>query len=296
MPEREPREVVARLEAAAERIATPCGDGEMLWRLWGDGHPLVLLHGAFGSWNHWLRNVPELSCHFRVLAPDMPGYGDSCMPPPPFSPEHVAEIITLGLDDILGSECALAMAGFSFGGIIAGHVAARLGDRLTHLVLIGPNGMALPFPAIPDMRPLAEGMSPAEVRSVHRHNLGRLMLADAGKVDDLAVHLQIENARRARFKSGRIPASDSLLRVLPRIQARIAGIWGGADAMAVPDLALREQTLRRFQSDLDFRVIPGAGHWVLYEAPEAVNEAILEMTNAPKAPASTDFGGQNEPS
>jgi len=281
MPELEPSEAVAAIELTAERIATPCGEGDMVWRLWGQGRPLVLLHGAFGSWNHWLRNILSLSRHFRLLVPDMPGYGDSAMPPPPFSPERLAAIIAVGIAEIIGSESSLDMAGFSFGGIIAGHVAARLGPRLEHLVLVGPNGMALPYAEIGDIRGLGENMSEAELRAVHRHNLGRLMIAKAEKIDALAIYLQIENAARARFKSGRIPASDSLLRVLPEIRARISGIWGEADVWAVPYLAERETTLRRFQPNLDFRVIPDAGHWAPYEAPEAVNGALLEMLRAP---------------
>ena len=93
----------------------------------------------------------------------------------------------------------------------------------------------------------------------------------------------MENARAARLKSGAIPASDSLLRALPEIEARISGIWGGADAMAGSFLASRDKTLRRFQSDLDFRVVPGAGHWVPFEAADAVNAMIVDMLEVYRA-------------
>lgn len=272
-----PAEVVAAVEAEARIVETPMGRGRMVWRLWGAGPALVLLHGAFGSWNHWLRNVGPLARRFQVIVPDMPGYGASAMPPLPYTPESLAQIIVRGLDEIVAPPAPLAMAGFSFGGIIAGHVAARLGRRLDDLILIGPNGMALPIPEITGVRGIDTSMSAAEVAAVHRHNLGRLMIADPGKVDDLAVHLQIENARRVRLKSGGIPASDSLLKALPEIAARIGAIWGGADAMTGPYLESREATLRRFQPDLDFRVVPGAGHWVPFEAADDVNDAIAGM-------------------
>src|ERR1051325_7613012 len=64
---------VEGIAAEAERFATPCGDGTMAWRSWGQGAPLVLLHGGYGSWMHWIRNVPPLSRQFRVIAPDLPG-------------------------------------------------------------------------------------------------------------------------------------------------------------------------------------------------------------------------------
>ncbi len=272
-----PAATVARIDRTAERRTTPCGDGHLVWRLWGNGPPLVLLHGAFGSWTHWLRNIPALAARFRVIAPDMPGYGDSDDPPQPYGPESLAEILAEGLDVILPPPQRLDLAGFSFGGIIAGHVAALLRERVRNLVLIGPNGMALPRGETGPLRSLEPDMTPEAVQAVHRHNLGMLMIADPAKVDDLAVHLQIENARRSRTKSGRIPETDALLRALPAVTASIGGIWGGRDAMAVPHLGLREEVLRRFRPDLDFRIIEGAGHWVPYEAPEAVNAALLEM-------------------
>jgi pimeloyl-ACP methyl ester carboxylesterase len=64
---------------------------------------------------------------------------------------------------------------------------------------------------------------------------------------------------------------------MPRIQARIAAIFGERDAFAVPYLDERRDTLARFQPDLDFRVVAGAGHWVNYEAPDAVNRALREL-------------------
>lgn len=42
--------VVSRVESLATRQRTPCGAGSMVWRAWGDGRPLVLLHGTSGSW------------------------------------------------------------------------------------------------------------------------------------------------------------------------------------------------------------------------------------------------------
>ena len=80
-----------RLDAEAQRTESPCGDGSMVWRSWGEGPPLVLLHGASGSWTHWIRNVLPLARHHRVLAPDMPGYGESDAPPEPHTAESLAE-------------------------------------------------------------------------------------------------------------------------------------------------------------------------------------------------------------
>src|SRR6202012_2762510 len=72
-----PAAVVTAIDSRAERLSTPCGDGSMVWRRWGNGPALVLLHGGYGSWTHWLRNVENLASRYSVLACDLPGLGES---------------------------------------------------------------------------------------------------------------------------------------------------------------------------------------------------------------------------
>ena len=272
-----PAEFVAALDARCEAIETPCGDGTMRWRCWGDGPPLVLLHGAFGSWLHWVRNIEGLSRRFRLLAADMPGYGASAMPPEPYTAESLAAIMTAGVRQILG-EAPLHLAGFSLGGILGGPMAAELGPQARSLVLIGPNGLGVPFPAMPELRRPEAGMSEAEHDAITRDNLGRLMLADPASIDALAVYVQRQNARQSRARSAGIPDGDALLRALPRIGARIGALFGTDDVFLGPYLGERERILREFQPGLDFRRVAGAGHWLPYERPETVNEAIVAMT------------------
>lgn len=245
----------------------------MVWRSWGHGPPLVLLHGASGSWTHWIRNVLPLARERRVLAADMPGYGDSDAPPEPHTADGLADLVAAGIDAVLPSPAEFDIAGFSFGGIIGGLVAVRLGRRVRNLVLLGAGGLGVPPAPIPPLLRLAPGMTEADERRVHRENLKIVMIGDPDAVDDLAVSLQINNIRRARFKSGTIPVSDVLRQALPKIPARIAGIWGSRDAFGGIDE--RRAVLAAVQPDLPFRVIDGAGHWTPYEAAAEVNAALL---------------------
>ena len=59
--ELEPAVFLDRLERTATRTETPCGDGTMVWRSWGEGPVLVLFHGGAGSWRHWAHNIDVLS-------------------------------------------------------------------------------------------------------------------------------------------------------------------------------------------------------------------------------------------
>ena len=273
----EPEAFVSRIESLATRVVALAGDGSIVWRSWGAGPPLVLLHGASGSWTHWIRNVLPLAARFRVHAPDMPGYGDSDTPPEPHTADGLADLVAAGLGALLPPPVELDLAGFSFGGIIGGLVAARFGRRIRRLVLLGAGGLGLGAPPPRALLRTESTMSPEEIRQVHRENLRILMLGDPESADDLAVSLQMENLKRARFKSGAIPQSDVLRRALPAIRARITGIWGERDAFTGARLADCRRGLASTQGDLDLRVIEGAGHWVTYEAAEQVNAALFEQ-------------------
>jgi len=268
---------VSKVESLGTRAVTPCAAGSMVWRIWGEGPPLVLLHGASGSWTHWIRNVLPLAARFRVLVPDMPGFGDSDAPLDPHTAPGLADLVASGLDVILPPPTELDLAGFSFGGIVAGLMAARLKRRIRTLVLLGAGGLALPRAATRPLLRIQPGMTHDESRQVYRENLRTLMIASADKVDDLAVSLQIDNLRRTRFKVGDIPQSDTLLKALPAIQARITGIWGRHDAFAGANLEECRRILASAHRELDFRVIEGAGHWTPYEAADQINAILCDM-------------------
>ena len=268
--------LVEGVAAEAERVATPCGDGTMAWRIWGSGRPLVLLHGGYGSWMHWIRNVLPLARQFTVIAPDLPGLGESATPPEPWSAGGLAAIIVEGLEIVLPRDQAPHLAGFSFGGVIGGSVAAQLGDRLRGFTVVGSNGLGLDRSPTP-LRRVPMGAEEVEEFATHRYNLNQLMIHDPEKIDELALYLQKTNHARARMRSRRFSRSGALVEALPQVRARLDGIWGERDATAYPHLDERARVLRRFQPAARFAVVPGAGHWVQFEAAERFNRILAEF-------------------
>jgi len=73
---------------------------------------------------------------------------------------------------------------------------------------------------------------------------------------------------------------DKLRAVLHRVQAPIDAIWGEFDAPH-PDPAAQLAVLRQFQPGVQMTVIQGAGHWPMYERPEAFNAALLAALERP---------------
>lgn len=272
-----PADIVARIERLSRRIETPCGDGMMIWRRWGAGAPLILLHGGYGSWTHWLRNVESLSRRYQVIVPDMPGLGDSAAPPQPASAESLAAIMVAGLDQIAPPPTRLAIAGFSFGSVLGGHVAAQMGARVAHLLLIGAAGLGLPRPPRLDLKRVEPGMSADEIAETQRANLATLMFGDARRIDALAVHLQNTNTRRARLDSRPIAFTDTLIHTLPRVRARLGAIWGAQDNTCVPYIQQKFDVLRQIQPQTYCDVIADAGHWVQWEQPAAFETCLIHF-------------------
>jgi 2-hydroxy-6-oxonona-2,4-dienedioate hydrolase len=268
-----PGAIVARIDASARKIETPCGDGHMVWHLWGTGQPLVLLHGGYGSWTHWLRNIASLEKSFTVIAPDLPGLGDSATPPAPHSAESIAAILVEGLDRV-APPGPVALAGFSFGAVIGGHVAAQAGRRIAAFLMIGAAGLGLPRPSLAKLSRVEPGMSAEEIWEIQRGNLAILMFGDASRIDALAVHLQNENTRRARLDSRPIAFTDTLIHTLPRATARLGAIWGEKDSTCVPYIAQKFEVLRGIQKDAYCDVIEDAGHWAQWEQTSAFEEKL----------------------
>jgi 2-hydroxy-6-oxonona-2,4-dienedioate hydrolase len=253
----------------------------MVWRVWGRGEPLVLFHGGSGSWTHWIRTIPELSRHYELWVPDIPGLGDSAMPPQPLTPASIADVVIAGLGELFPGTHVFRLAGFSFGGHVAGLVAGKLKQRVRDLTLIGVAALGLRADPREPFAKQRTGMSAAEVAAVYRQNLAVLMFADPERIDDLAVHLQAENIRRARFRSRPFAATDGLARALADVAAPVNTIWGTRDIIARPSLEARLDILRRHHPELQVRLIEGAGHWVMYEAADRFNATFLDLLAAP---------------
>jgi pimeloyl-ACP methyl ester carboxylesterase len=275
-----PASIVAAFESWATRIETPCGDGCVVWRRWGSGAPLVLLHGGHGAWTHWIRNIESLAQTRCVAVPDMPGYGDSALPPDPDDPESLAQALATGLDEVFPGDGAVDLVGFSFGGIIAGHLARLRRDRAGRLVLVGSGGLGLPRPALALLKGWRRLETEAERIEAHRANLQVLMLRDPAAIDPLALHLQAQNTARTHINSPAISKTDTLRRCLHQLRVPLAGIWGEADATTGEFLDTRRALLRSIDSDAEFVVIQAAGHWVQYEAPTAFNAALTTILDA----------------
>ena len=273
------------LLARATRLTTPCGDGALVWHRWGaaGGPPVVLLHGGSGSWTHWLRNIDSLAdAGHDVLVPDMPGFGDSAAPPDGTDADVLPAWLERGLQALIGERPA-ALVGFSFGGLVAGLWARDVPQRVARLVLVGAPALSSERLAPLDLRPW-ERQPPGDARlAVHRHNLLQLMVANAEAATPLAVALHAANVERDRLRKRRLMLTDALAQLLPHMTCPVHGIWGALDVLYAQRLPLIGQVLGAAPGFAGVALLPGAGHWVAWEAADAFNPALAAALGAQPA-------------
>jgi pimeloyl-ACP methyl ester carboxylesterase len=104
------------------------------------GKALLLVHGLSGSWPNWLENIPYFAREHRVIALDLPGFGDSPMPDWELSVEAFGRFI-FDFCDALGVTSA-TIVGNSMGGFIAAETAVQEPGRFEKLVLVSAAGIS----------------------------------------------------------------------------------------------------------------------------------------------------------
>lgn len=275
MNEAQAQHAIARLADSAERHVVAHEGTTVCWRHFGQGRPLVLLHGGYGSWLHWMRNIEALSQRYALWVADLPAAGDSGdlrdNPAAPDQLEQVARILQGSLDRLLGPHERVAIAGFSFGALVAAKMAAR-SARIERLALLGVASHG-------GRRRMREELrrwrldDPAQRRAALRHNLHLLMLHKANTDDALAFAVHETSCEKSRFRSKPLSRAAFLPALLERIACPVLFAWGEHDVTAVPHEI--GPMFVHGRPERDWIALPGAGHWVQYEDADASN-ALLQ--------------------
>ncbi|MEM7210601.1 MAG: alpha/beta hydrolase [Pseudomonadota bacterium] len=254
------------------------------YRAFGKGEPLVLTHGGAGNWQHWVCNVDVLAQHFRVLAIDQPCYGDSDAVPWETSEDDYLKLCHQAIDEMTEGADRIHLAGFSFGGYIAAEVAVRLGARAASLSMTGgagygrPNGRSFVLGSKKKLREtLGREPLPTELRAMHAENLGKLMLWDKSLIDEWTIEMQYRNVEQTRFDSRRLSWADGTPGCVGRLNCPVMIVYGAHDAACIPPIAERIARCRSVKPDLEAHILPDCGHWAMYEAPERVNDLMIEF-------------------
>lgn len=251
----------------------------------GAGEAIILLHGSgpgVSAWTNWRRVIPALAPAFRVLAPDMAGFGYTERKPDfEYAIKGWVKHL-LGFMDALGIERA-HLVGNSFGGSLALAAAARFPDRFGRLVLMGTP--CDKFVMTPGLR---AGWDYTPSREVMRATMDHFPY-DASIITDELVE--------DRYQASLIPGAQEGLRKLlaeplPEGDTPLSGMPDSVVAKIVhPTLVLHGREDRVIPVEMGLRLannIPNSelhmfgqcGHWVQAERYDAFIALTLRHLQA----------------
>jgi pimeloyl-ACP methyl ester carboxylesterase len=273
----------AKLPGLEERFAEVKGV-RMRYFLGGEGPPLILVHGLGGAAANWSELVPLLVRRHRLLAPDLPGHGGSTALPAVAGLEPLADRVALGAER--EGMLPAPVVGHSLGGMVVLRMALRQPDDVPALVLAAAAGLSVGNVWGRNMLSVFSTIRPGRLAARYRSRVSRspllrrlvfgfVSVADPAGLTDEAVegflaaqllHTDVGSAWRAL-------QADDPREELDAIRCPVLVLWGAEDVQLPLDDAF--EYTRRLRARL--RVIPGCGHLLIGERPEACDRAIEDF-------------------
>jgi len=263
---------------------------KLFYRRYGEGAPLIILHGLYGSSDNWVSIAKKISGHFTIYLPDQRNHGQS-----PHSDVHDYESMSNDLHEFASDNKLekFFLAGHSMGGKTAALFALKWPELLDGLI-------------IADISPFETRSSNSESYNQHLSILKILQETDISKA---ASRAEIERILADKIKSGRERAlimknirrnddssftwktnNASLLKNIDSILDSITGtkityepVTGfpviflkgeNSDYLPASD---KSKILKLFPA-AEFRIIKNAGHWLHTDNPEAVVEVFKGLS------------------
>jgi pimeloyl-ACP methyl ester carboxylesterase len=251
----------------------------------GDGPALLFIHGLGGMWQNWLLNIPAFMDRFRVIAPDLPGFGRSEMPAGRISIQGLARVID-ALCDQLDLESPVVV-GNSMGGFVGAELALAFPTRVARLALVSSAGISAQDmwrePIMAAGRLMAVGAARAGVKQlpvVTRPRLRRAALQLVVRYPEkLSVPLATELVG-GPGTAGFIGGLDAVLGYsfrdrLPEIEVPSLIVWGRNDILIPVADAYEFQRLIGANARLE--IFDDTGHLAMLERPTRFNTLLDEF-------------------
>ena len=262
----------------------------------GDGPPVVMLHGGgpgASGVSNYSRNIEALARRFRVIVPDMPGYGRSAKGVDQSDPfGYLADMIR-GLLDEIGVDTA-HLIGNSYGGAAALRLALDTPHRVDKLVLMGPGGIgttrAAPTAGLKSLLSYYGGNGPS--RDKLDAFIRTYLVYDGASVPDDLVDLRYAASIDPEVVANpplRRPSGPMALRTLWRMDLTrdrrlkhlptpTLVLWGRDDKVNRP---AGGTMLVNLMPNAELVMTSRTGHWMQWERAELFNQIVVEFLGTP---------------
>lgn len=262
----------------------------------GSGRPVLLLHGVPETSSMWSELAPRIAATGRrVLAPDLPGLGGSAYTGPYDPASVVAQLAALVTAETSGP---IDVVGHDWGGSLALGLAGAHPELVRRLAVLNA-----PYREVPLLRAAHIPLLALPVLPELAFRAGGRRIVDAMLSIGWKAGHQLDPDRRAEYHAAytdpaRVSAMLGYYRgaARPRLRAMLPGqpapagpprvtaertlvVWGSADP--VLPVSVAEGIARDLGPECVVVTIPGAGHFVVEEAPEVVASTLLDFLGDP---------------
>lgn len=258
----------------------------------GDGPVVVLLHGGgpgASGVSNFSRNIDVLAGSYRVIVPDLPGYGRSGKNLDQDDPFGALADAIRGLLDVLSIDTA-HLIGNSYGGAAALRLALDSPRRVGRLVLMGPGGIGttrgLPTAGLNSLLGYYGGDGPS--REKLDTFVRTFLVYDGSSVPDELIDLRYEASIDPDVVANpplRRPSGPTALRTLWRmdltrdsrlksLQAPTLVLWGRDDKVNKPSGG---PLLLNTLPNAELVMTSHTGHWMQWERAELFNQLVLDF-------------------
>ena len=239
----------------------------------GNGFPLVLVHGFLGSSKMWKPQIDFFKYHFRVITPDLPGFGRSNKAKSHNSIQSIANLLLDCLEEKKIDKFHLL--GHSMGGMIVQEMAKKSGGKISKLVCYstGPKGeMPGRFETVDQSR---ENIKKNGLE-VTAKNIAQtwFVLGEKAKYFDLCLEAGKQTSIEAADNALIAIKNWDGVKNLQDIKNNTLIIWGDKDKSY--NLG-QVQTLEKNISDSNLVIFKGCAHNVHLEQPDQFNHTIKDF-------------------
>jgi pimeloyl-ACP methyl ester carboxylesterase len=257
---------------AASRGDVEVGGAHIYYAVYGNGDPVILLHGGLGNSDHWANQVPALSDKFQVIVIDSRGQGRSTRAKGPISYDVMASDVIAVMDKLEIKRAS--MVGWSDGGEIALKLGIGFPDRVDKLFVFGSNYDS-------------SGSKPRNGPPASTFNA-------------YAAKCKIDYLRMSKTPRAYDTLVDYLLPIwrnpmgftkeqLRSIQAPTMVADGDHDEVIVLD---QVEEMSKLIPNGQFKVFTDASHFALWQVPSEFNQTLIDFLSAPLP---TTSGGRAQP-
>ena len=265
------------------------------WSYHDDAKPVIVMVHGFRGTHHGLARIIEKLPHYRVIVPDLPGFGAS----EPLSAKHTLTAYVTFLHDFivqLNLDEPPILLGHSFGSIIASHYAADYAPTISKLILVNPIGA----PALKGPKAVMTQLAifyywlgrklPAKAshKWLSAKPIVKIMSVTMAKTKDKPMLDYIHDQHLTHFSSFANPSivaeafqtsvSHDVRQVASRITTPTLLVAGERDDITA---LAKQKELAQDINGAVLVVIPEVGHLIHYETPEAAAQAVTNFVSAP---------------